>query len=189
VRGPQVMKGYYKDEEATRKVIDEEGWFNTGDLGWMTSDNHLVLLGRMKETIVLSSGENVEPLPIEEACLQSSYIEQIVLVGQDKSSVGALVVPTKEALEKCGIAVNELNKGANLSIKNPDLKELIKKEINNYIKLKPNLANFEKIKTFEIIKEAFNQENGLLSQTGKTKRNMIFDKYNDIISKMFTEKK
>ncbi len=189
VRGPQVMKGYYKDEEATKKVIDAEGWFNTGDLGWLTVDNHLVLVGRMKETIVLSSGENIEPLPIEEACLQSSYIEQIVLVGQDKSSVGALVVPTKEALEKCGIAVNELHKGANLSIKNPDLKELIKKEINNYIKLKPNLQNAERIKTFEIIKEAFNQENGLLSQTGKTKRNVIFDKYNDTISKMFAEKK
>ena len=63
------------------------------------------------------------------------------------------------------------------------------KEINNYIKLKPNLTNFEKIKTFEVIKETFNQENGLLSQTGKTKRNKIFDKYNDIISKMFSDKK
>ena len=188
VRGPQIMKGYYKDEESTLKVVDKEEWFNTGDLGWLTRDNHLVLLGRMKETIVLSSGENVEPVPIEEACLQSGYIEQIVLVGQDERSVGALVVPTKEALEKCGIAINELNKGANLSIKNPDLKELIKKEINNYIKLKPNLTKFEKIKTFEIIKDAFNQENDLLSQTGKTKRNKIFDKYKDIISKMFSEK-
>ena len=189
IRGPQVMKGYYKDEDATQKAIDKEGWFNTGDLGWLTGDNHLVLLGRLKETIVLSSGENIEPVPIEEACLQSGYIEQIILVGQDKSSVGALVVPTKEALEKCGIVVNKLKKGANLSIKNPDLKDLIKKEINNYIKLKPNLTNFEKIKTFEVIKETFNQENGLLSQTGKTKRNKIFDKYNDIISKMFSDKK
>lgn len=188
VKGPQIMKGYYKNDEATNKVIDKEGWLNTGDLGWLTRDNHLVLLGRIKETIVLSSGENVEPVPIEEACLQSGYIEQIVLVGQDEKSVGALVVPTKEALEKCGIAINDLNKGVNLSIKDPDLKELIKKEINNYIKLKPNLAKFERIKTFEVINDAFNQENGLLSQTGKTKRNKIFDKYKDIISKMFTEK-
>jgi long-chain acyl-CoA synthetase len=188
VRGPQVMKGYYKDEDATNKVIDKEGWFNTGDLGWLTMDNHLVLLGRIKETIVLSSGENIEPVPIEEACLQSGYIEQIILVGQDKDSIGALVVPTKEALEKCGIAVNELKKGANLSIKNPNLKELIKKEINNHIKLKSNLAKFEKIKTFEIIRDAFSQENGLLSKTGKTMRNKIFDKYENIISKMFSKK-
>ncbi len=188
VRGPQVMKGYHKDDEATKKVIDKEGWLNTGDLGWLTMDNHLVLLGRIKETIVLSNGENVEPVPIEEACLQSGYIEQIILVGQDERSVGALIVPTKEALEKCGIAINELNKGGNLTIKNPNLKELIKKEISNYIKLKPNLTNFEKIKTFEILKDTFNQENGLLSQTGKTKRNKIFDKYKDIISKMFSEK-
>lgn len=189
VRGPQVMKGYYKDEEATKKVIDSEGWFNTGDLGWLTYDNHLVLVGRMKETIVLSNGENIEPVPIEEACLQSSYIEQIVLVGQDEPSVGALIVPSHDALEKCGLAAKDLNKGANLAIKNPDLKELIKKEIDNYIKTKPNLKPFEKIKNFEILNDGFNQENGLLSQTGKLKRNKIFDKYQDFIDKMFKDTK
>lgn len=188
VRGPQVMKGYYKDDEATKKVIDSEGWFNTGDLGWLTSDNHLVLVGRIKETIVLSNGENVEPVPIEEACLESQFIEQIVLVGQDKNSIGALVVPTQEALEKCGVALNDLKKGTTLSIKNPNLQELIKKEINSYIKNKPNLKSFEKIKKFEILKNSFNQENGLLSQTGKTKRNNIFNEYKDIISKMFSDK-
>ena len=188
VRGPQVMKGYYKDEEATRKVVDNEGWFNTGDLGWLTNDNQLVLVGRMKETIVLSSGENVEPVPIEEACLQSNYIEQIVLVGQDEPGLGALVVPSKEALEKCGLTIKELNRGTNLVIKNPDLKEFIKKEIDNYIKSKPNLKSFEKIKNIEILKDGFNRENDLLSQTGKLKRNKIFDKYQDFIKKMFSNK-
>lgn len=188
VRGPQVMKGYYKDEEATKKVIDSEGWFNTGDLGWLTSDNHLVLVGRLKETIILSNGENVEPVPIEEACLESQFIEQIVLVGQDKNSIGALVIPTKEALEKCGLALNDLRKGTTLAIKNPNLQQLIKKEIDSYIKNKPNLKSFEKIKKFEILKDSFNQENGLLSQTGKTKRNNVFNQYNDIISKMFLDK-
>ncbi len=188
VRGPQVMKGYYKDIEATKKVIDAEGWFNTGDLGWLTSDNHLVLVGRLKETIVLSNGENVEPVPIEEACLGSEFIEQIVLVGQDKNSIGALVVPTQEALQKCGLVLNELKKGTNLSIKNPDLRELIKSEIDSYIKNKPNLKPFEKIKKIEILKESFNQENKLLSKTGKTKRNNIFNEYQEIIAKMFSDR-
>lgn len=188
VRGPQVMKGYYKDPEATEKIIDKEGWLNTGDLGWLTADNHLVLVGRIKETIVLSNGENIEPVPIEEVCLQSQYIEQIILVGQDESSIGALVVPSQEALEKCGVALKDLSKGSTLSIKNPNLHELIKKEINAHIKMKPNLKPVERIKNFEILKDSFKQENGLLSQTGKTKRNQIFEVYNDIISKMFLEK-
>lgn len=188
-RGPQVMKGYYKDDEATKKVVDKYGWFNTGDLGWLTYDNHLVLVGRSKETIVLSNGENVEPVPIEEACLQSSYIEQIVLVGQDEPNMCALVVPTREALEKCELALKEMNKGANLTIKNPNLKELIKKEIDNYIKSKPNLKSFEKIKSFEILEDNFNQENGLLSQTGKLKRGKIIDRYKDIINNMFSDNK
>jgi len=188
VRGPQVMKGYYKDEEATKKVIDSEGWFNTGDLGWLTCDYHLVLVGRLKETIVLSSGENVEPVPIEEACLESKFIEQIMLVGQDKNSIGALVIPTHEALEKCGLVLNDLKKGTTLLIKNPNLQELIKKEIDSYIKNKPNLKPFEKIKKIGIIKESFNQENGLLSKTGKTKRNNVFSEYKEIIAKMFSDK-
>lgn len=188
VRGPQVMKGYYKDSEATDKIIDKEGWLNTGDLGWLTTDNHLVLVGRIKETIVLSNGENIEPVPIEEACLQSQYIEQIILVGQDESSIGALVVPTQDALDKCGLALKDLSTGSTLSIKNPDLRDLIKKEINSYIKNKPNLKSFERINNFEILKDPFKQENGFLSQTGKTKRNKVFEAYNDIISKMFSDK-
>lgn len=184
-KGPQVMNGYYKDEEATKKVFTEDGWFITGDLGWLTRNNNLVLVGRQKETIVLSNGENVEPIPIEEAILESPYIDQIVLVGQDEASVGALIVPSKMALDKCGILAKELKSGKTLSIKNPDLRELIKKEISTYIKNKTGLKPFEKVKEFEVLKDGFSMDNGLLSQTAKVKRNVVFDKYKDIISKMF----
>ncbi len=189
VRGPQIMKGYYKNEEATSKVIDEKGWFSTGDLGWLTGDNNLVIVGRVKETIVLSNGENVEPIPIEEACLGSPYIEQIVLVGQDMSSVGALVVPSQEALEKCGLLAKDLKSNKNLTIKNPNLRDLIKQEINTYIKNKSNLKSFEKIKQIEVLNDSFSIDNGMMSQTSKIKRNVVFDKYKNLISKMFNEKK
>ncbi|MGN1124757.1 MAG: AMP-dependent synthetase/ligase [Candidatus Gastranaerophilaceae bacterium] len=188
-KGPQVMNGYYKDEEATKKVFTEDGWFITGDLGWLTRNNNLVLVGRQKETIVLSSGENVEPIPIEEAILESPYIDQIVLVGQDEASVGALIVPSKIALDKCGILAKDLKSGKTLSIKNPDLRELIKKEIATNIKNKIGLKPFEKVKEFEILKDGFSMDNGLLSQTAKVKRNVIFEKYQDIISKMFNKNK
>jgi long-chain acyl-CoA synthetase len=93
IRGPQVLKGYYKNPEATAKAIDSQGWFDSGDLGWITPQNDLVLTGRAKDTIVLTNGENIEPQPIEDACLRSPYIDQIMLVGQDQRSLGALIVP------------------------------------------------------------------------------------------------
>ncbi len=185
VRGRQIMLGYYKDEAATKAVISEDGWFNTGDLGWLTFDNNLVLVGRLKETIVLSSGENVEPVPIEEACLMSPYIDQMVLVGQDKSGIGALIVPSKEALEKCGIDMKGLKSYKDDEIEDPALFDLIKKDLNKYIENKPNLKVFEKIKSFAIIKEGFNAENGLLSSTAKVKRNKVFERFSETIKKMY----
>ena len=98
-RGPQIMAGYYKRPEATQKAIDDEGWFDTEDLGWITAQEDLILTGRVKDTIVLSNGENVEPEPIEAACSRSLYIDQILVVGQNQKSLGALIVPDIEALQ------------------------------------------------------------------------------------------
>ena len=188
IKGPQVMKGYYKDEEATRKMFTEDGYFITGDLGWLTKQNNLVLVGRLKETIVLSSGENVEPVPIEEAILLSPYIDQIVLVGQDRSGVGALIVPSKEALEKCGISMkNTQSYKDNDILANAELEELIKKEINAHIVNKPNLRVFEKVKQFALLKESFSVENGMMSATQKVKRNKVFEKYEKVIGSMYNK--
>lgn len=185
VKGPQIMKGYYKDEEATKKMFTEDGYFITGDLGWLTLQNNLVLVGRLKETIVLSSGENVEPVPIEEAILLSPYIDQIVLVGQDQSGVGALIVPSKEALEKCGINMKNVQSYKDLA--NSNLEDLIKKEINTHIVNKPNLRVFEKVKQFTLLNENFSVENGLMSATQKVKRNKVFEKYKEIIGNMYNK--
>ncbi len=99
-RGPQVMQGYYNNPAATAKAINQEGWFDTGDLGLLTNQGDLVLTGRAKDTIVLSNGENIEPQPIEDACARSLYIDQIMLVGQDQRSLGALIVPNLDALQQ-----------------------------------------------------------------------------------------
>jgi long-chain acyl-CoA synthetase len=94
------MQGYYNNPAATAKAINEEGWFDTGDLGLLTDQGDLVLTGRAKDTIVLSNGENIEPQPIEDACARSPYIDQIMLVGQDQRSLGALIVPNLDALQQ-----------------------------------------------------------------------------------------
>lgn len=93
-RGPQVMMGYYKDKEATAKVVDADGWFDTGDLGFINQGSgDLVLTGRAKDIIVLSNGENIEPNPIEDAILERcSLVDQVMVVGQDERFLGALVV-------------------------------------------------------------------------------------------------
>lgn len=187
VKGPQIMKGYYKDEEATKKMFTPDGYFITGDLGWLTKQNNLVLVGRLKETIVLSSGENVEPVPIEEAILLSPYIDQIVLVGQDRSGVGALVVPSKEALEKCGISMKNVQSYKDNVLTDAKLETLIKNEINTHIVNKPNLRVFEKVKQFTLLNENFSVENGLMSATQKVKRNKVFEKYEDVIGKMYSK--
>ena len=187
IKGPQVMKGYYKDAEATQKMFTKDGYFITGDLGWLTKQNNLVLVGRLKETIVLSSGENVEPVPIEEAILLSPYIDQIVLVGQDRSGIGALVVPSKEALEKCGINMKDLQSYNEKILTNEKLESLIKDEINTHIVNKPNLRVFEKVKQFALLKESFSVENGLMSATQKVKRNKVFEKYDKVIGNMYNK--
>jgi long-chain acyl-CoA synthetase len=97
-QGPQVMAGYLNKPEATKKALDAQGWFDTGDLGYLLADGSLVLSGRAKDTIVLSSGENIEPGPLEECLVACSLVEQVMVVGQDRKSLGALVVPRPEAL-------------------------------------------------------------------------------------------
>ncbi len=184
-KGPQIMQGYYKDEQATKKVFLEGGWFNTGDLGWLTNDHNLVLVGRLKETIVLSNGENVEPVPLEEACVVSPYIDQIILVGQDRAFIGALVIPSKLALEKCNLDGSVLEDKKQVTLQNADLETLIKKEINVLQLNKYHLRPFEKIKKVVLLKENFSIENGLLSQTLKVKRNKVYDKYQEIINNLY----
>ena len=98
VRGPSVMLGYYKRPELTAKVLGEDGWLDSGDLGMLTLDGELKITGRAKDTIVLRGGENVEPAPIEQKLAESEYISQAVVVGQDQKYLAALIVPDRDAI-------------------------------------------------------------------------------------------
>ncbi|BAZ18092.1 AMP-dependent synthetase and ligase [Calothrix sp. NIES-4071] len=177
VKGPQVMKGYYQNPEATSKAIDDEGWFDTGDAGWLTPDNQIVLTGRSKDTIVLSNGENIEPQSIEDACLRSDYIDQIMLVGQDNKFLGALIVPNFEALKA------KLNQNTDLN--SSQVRDLFREELNRESRLRPGYRRDDEILVFELIQEPFTIENGLLTQTLKIRRNVVTERYKDIINKMF----
>lgn len=183
LRGPQVMKGYYKNAEATAKVIDSEGWFDTGDLGRLTHWGDLIITGRAKDTIVLTNGENIEPTPVENACLRSPFIDQIMLVGQDQKSIGALIVPNKEVLEKWATA-----KGLSLEdLNSKPIQDLYKQELSREISARPGYRPDERVGPFFLLEEPFTIENGLLTQTMKVKRAKVRDRYQETIDALFVQ--
>lgn len=198
VKGSQVMQGYYKNPEATAKAIDSEGWFDTGDLGWVTPNHDLVLTGRAKDTIVLTNGENIEPQPIEDACLRSPYIDQIMLVGQDQRSLGALIVPNLDALQQWAAAENitlnlpnaDTQKDSEsfrtgIDLKSKEVQNLFRQELNREVKNRPGYRPDDRIGQFALISEPFSIENGMMTQTLKIRRPVVTQRYRDIINGMF----
>ncbi|TAF06513.1 MAG: long-chain fatty acid--CoA ligase [Nostocales cyanobacterium] len=196
LKGPQIMQGYYQNPEATKKVIDAEGWFDSGDLGWVTPQNDLVLTGRAKDTIVLTNGENIEPQPIEDACLRSPYIDQIMLVGQDQRSIGALIVPNLEALEKWAESQNlNLSKqdhnpaspSQKIDLESKIIQDLFRQELNREVKNRPGYRADDRIGPFKLIIEPFSIDNGMMTQTLKIRRHIVMEQYRDIIDGMFAK--
>ena len=198
VRGPQVMQGYYQNPEATAAVIDSQGWFNTGDLGWVTPDNDLVLTGRAKDTIVLTNGENIEPQPIEDACIRSPYIDQIMLVGQDQRSLGALIVPNREALQQWAAAQNlhlllpqeasgnpSPDSTQEIDLDSKIIQDLFRQELNREVQNRPGYRPDDRIGPFRLILEPFSIEKGMMTQTLKIRRPVVMEHYHDIINGMF----
>ncbi len=188
IKGEQVMQGYYLNPEATKTAIDSEGWFDTGDIGWLTTENQIILTGRAKDTIVLTNGENIEPQPIEDACLRSPYIDQIMLVGQDEKSLGALIVPNFEALEAWLLNQNSsiLDSDINANLHHKIIRDLFREELNREVRDRPGYRRDDEIIVFELIPKLFTIENGLLTQTLKLRRNVVMERYRDTIANLFS---
>jgi len=195
-RGPQIMEGYYRNPEATQKAIDPEGWFDTGDLGWISKDGNVVLTGRAKDTIVLTNGENIEPQPIEDACIRSPYIDQIMVVGQDQRSLGALVVPNLDALQAWAagqslfIAIpgdeTPVPTGmGTITLEDDRIQKLLRDEMTRQVKDRPGYRPDDRIGPFRLVLEPFSIENGLLTQTLKVRRPVVTERYRDMIDAMF----
>jgi long-chain acyl-CoA synthetase len=185
VRGPQVMGGYLGKPEATAKVLDGDGWFDTGDLGMLLPDGSVVLTGRAKDTIVLSSGENIEPGPLEEALVSSPLIEQVMLVGQDERQLGALVVPRAETMKAWAIAQG-CDPGDDLGGYPGDqrLLKLLRGELNRLLTDRVGSRADERLAGVALV-EPFSIENGLLTQTLKQRRDRITDRDRALIETIY----
>jgi long-chain acyl-CoA synthetase len=183
-KGPCVMQGYYKSPDATREVINEDGWFHTGDIGYLDADNYLFITDRKKDLIKTAGGKFVAPQPIENALKTSPYILNAMIVGDQRRFVVALIVPNAATvsakLQDQGIrfASNEAMAA------HPAVRSLIEGEVK---RLTAHLAQWETIKRFALLPEDFTFDNGGLTFTLKLKRRVVEQQYRDIIDKLYAD--
>lgn len=183
--GRHNMKGYYLEEEKTKAVLTDDRWLNSGDLLVWTTQGNLKFAGRAKDTIVLSGGENVEPEPIEICIKQSDYIDQAVVVGQDKKTLSALIILN---LEKVETYLKE--QSINMNLKNSIYQEveiiqkLIRNEVKHFVSDKNGFKSFERISNVYILQNPFVVHDEL-TQTQKVKRNRVQEKYQKEIESMY----
>jgi long-chain acyl-CoA synthetase len=182
VRGPQVMLGYYGLEEATREVLEPDGWFHTGDIGEMDADGYLSITDRKKNIIVTAAGKNVAPQPIEESISRSPYADQVLLLGDRRKFLIAVVVPSPQAY-KVGlpdVSIEEEDRGA--YVDEPGLRKLIEDDMEERVS---GLASHERPRRVLVVAEPFTVENGMMTPTLKIKRRVVTERYADRIEELY----
>jgi long-chain acyl-CoA synthetase len=180
-KGPNVMKGYWNDPEATAKAI-EDGWLYTGDVGVITERGNLKITDRKKNIFVNSGGKNIAPQPIENILCQSAYIEHCVLLGDKRDFVTALLTPDFEQIatlaETFGIEYNKVSE----LISHDQIIKTIKNDID---RLQKDFAKYERVRKFKLLSEPFTVENGELTPKMSIKRHVVERKYSMLIDQMY----
>ncbi|MFP4037796.1 MAG: AMP-dependent synthetase/ligase, partial [Desulfobacteraceae bacterium] len=182
IRGPQVMMGYYKDEQATKAVMTEDGYFRSGDLGRIDEDGCLMITGRKKEIIVTAGGKNIAPSNIENTLKGSRFIEQVTVVGDRRRYLSALIIPNFEELIKWAQRVGIDFETREDLVNNEKVQNLYDKVISRYMR---RFAQAEQIRRFCLLPEEWTQATGELTPTLKCKRRIIEEKYADRIEEMY----
>jgi long-chain acyl-CoA synthetase len=180
-RGPHVMKGYYKKPEATAEAIDKDGWFHTGDVGFL-EDGFLTITDRKKDIIVTSGGKNIAPQPIEGALKLSPLIADAVMIGNKRNFASALVVPKFDALEKWAAARGISFRDREELVRRPEIVAHYEQAVKQAT---DGLARFEQIKKIALLPREFSLEGGELTPTLKVKRRVVEQKYKDVIDRMY----
>ncbi|MFA5468094.1 MAG: AMP-binding protein [Sphaerochaetaceae bacterium] len=184
VRGKQVMSGYYKRPDLSAAVLSKDGWLNTGDIGVWTHRGEYAIKGRAKDTIVLSGGENVEPLPLEAKLRESPFIEQAVVVGQDQKFLGALIALESKQVELY-LKENHIPYLTRFDLSQmEEVRALINREVNSLVSAKNGFKGFELIGRFEIITRQF-QIGRELSAKQEVMRHKISEMYHKEIEALF----
>lgn len=183
IKAPCVMRGYYNQPEATAAAIDADGYFHTGDIGaW--DGTHLKITDRKKDILVLANGKNVAPQPIENLVRESSLIAEAVLFGDNQNYVGALIIPDLERMQRTAKEAGQVPPTADNLAENDFVRKTIKAEID---KVNQRLADYEKIKRFEVLMATFSIDTGELTPSLKVKRKVVKEKFEAQIKRLFKE--
>ncbi len=182
VRGPQVMLGYYNNEAATREVLDDEGWFATGDIGYIDEDGFLFITDRKKDLIVTAGGKNIAPQPIENDLKNNRFISQAVVIGDQRSFLTALIVPDFEVLREWAAANDLAGVSDGELIEHAEVLALFDAHME---KINALLPGFNQVKKCSLLAQEFTLEAGELTPTLKIKRFAINNKYREIIDRMY----
>ncbi len=180
-RGPNIMQGYYNQPEATREMIDQEGWLHTGDIGELDAEGYLKITDRKKHIFISTGGKNIAPAPIESLLGESRFIEQIMLVGDRRPFCTALIVPDAAALLDAHIGPG----GAILTeefARSEAIHAAIEAELE---RLQTGIASYERVRRFTVLPESFTIENGMLTPTLKIRRKAVEGRYRDQIEAMY----
>jgi len=184
MKGSGIMKGYYKNPEETAKIFTEDGWMKTGDAGILDNEGNLTITDRIKDLMKTSNGKYIAPQPIENMFSNNSYINQILLIADDKPFVSALIVPNFETLEEkvktFGITFTNWKE----VVENENVQAFYQKLIDD---IQIDLPGFEKIKKFILMPADFEIQNGEITPTLKIKRNIVLEKYADKINLIYNK--
>jgi len=184
VKGPCVMQGYFKSPEATREVLSEDGWFKTGDIGYLDNDNYLFITDRKKDLLKTAAGKFVAPQPIENTLKTSPYILNAMVVGDQRKFVVALIVPNHVTVA-AKLSEEEVKFSSNAELAaHPRSYALIEREV---ARLTTHLAQYETIKRFALLPEDFTFADGSLTFTMKLKRRVVEQQYHDLIAKLYAD--
>lgn len=182
-RGPNIMQGYYNNDEATKEMVSPEGWLHTGDIGELDSDGHLRITDRKKEIIVMSNGKNVAPQPIESLLKTSPFIEQLVLIGDNRKFISALIVPSFENLEPKAKDMGLDISNREALCRHDKVKTLLRQEIDRVSS--GQLARFEEVKQFALLPNEFTIENNEITPKLSLRRKVIAQRYAEHIEQMY----
>jgi long-chain acyl-CoA synthetase len=183
-KGPNIFKGYYKDEVRTAQSFDEDGWFRTGDVGEWTDRGFMRVKGRKKEIIVTSGGKNISPFGIESRFKDDPYIEQAVLYGDEKDYLVALITLKEDAVrgyaETAGLAYNSFEE----LVRHPAVYSLINRSVD---RVNLDLAPFERIRRFLISPRGLSAEEGFLTPSLKLKRAKVYEVFKDMLEELYSD--
>ncbi|MCU1266251.1 MAG: AMP-dependent synthetase and ligase [Acidobacteria bacterium] len=182
VRGPNVMRGYYNKPAETAAVFTADGWFKTGDIGALDADGFLRITDRKKELFKTSGGKYIAPQPIEQLIKGSRFVNQVVLIGNERKFPAALIVPDWESIESYAQLKGVQWKSHSELCRHPRIIDLFERQIAG---LTPNLAQYERVKKIALLEDELTIENGELTPTLKVKRRIVDEKYRNVIDRLY----